>query len=208
MGGRASDRTGLADLPASSRDRLESLTRLLQKWNPAINLVAPQSLPDVWQRHIADSAQLFAYRPSGAGTWLDLGSGGGFPGLVIAILAKDEAPTLRVELVESDQRKCVFLQTAARDLGLSVTITRSRIEALMPRNADVVSARALARLGRLCRYAAPNLAPTGICLFLKGTGLNEEVAEARKTFKFDLDIFPSAADNAGTVVRIEGLEHV
>jgi 16S rRNA (guanine527-N7)-methyltransferase len=195
-------------LSGASRDRLELLTRLLQKWNPAINLVAKSSLVDVWQRHIADSAQIFAFRPPAARVWLDIGSGGGFPGLVVAVLAQDLAPELRVELVDSDQRKCVFLQTAVQALGLSVTVTRSRIEALTPRGADVVSARALAPLDQLCRYALPHLAPGGICLLLKGAAIEAELADARKSFNFNVKVSPSVVDGAGVVVQIGDLAHV
>lgn len=199
---------GFGALSNESRERLERLSQLLQKWNPAINLVAQSTLSDVWGRHIADSAQLFTLLPSGAKTWLDLGSGGGFPGLVVAILATEQAPDLQVELVESDQRKCVFLQTAVQTLRLSVTVTRSRIEALAPRRADVVSARALARLDRLCGYALPHLAPKGICLFLKGGAIAAEVEDARRHFQFDVTLVPSSVDSGRFVVKIADLAHV
>lgn len=195
-------------LSSDSRSHLQSLVVLLEKWNPAINLVAAASLTDVWRRHIADSAQILAHLPDHARTWLDLGSGGGFPGLVVAILAKEKAPDLCVELVESDQRKCVFLQTAVRSLGLAATVTRSRIEALTPRRADVISARALAGMDQLLRYCQPHLAPGGICLFLKGAHVETELAEAEKSFKFNLKLFPNEIDNAGFVVRIADLANV
>lgn len=199
---------GLAALPEPTRDRLHGYMRLLEKWNPSINLVARASLPDAWTRHFADSAQLFSYRPRLVRRWLDLGSGGGFPGLVVAILALDEAPELKVELVESDQRKCVFLQAAAQSLGLTVTISRCRIEALTARSAHVISARALAQLKTLCHYAVPNLAPGGVCLFLKGAGVESELAEARASFRFSQEIFPSAVDGTGVVLRMADLAHV
>ena len=204
----AIDRSFGEALSPESRIRLNGLALQLTKWNPAINLVAKGSLAEVWQRHIADSAQVFDYMPRQAGTWLDLGSGGGFPGLVVAILAKEQAPHLRVELVESDQRKCVFLQTVARSLDLSVTVTRSRIEALSPRRADVISARALAPMEQLCRYCMPHLAPGGICLFLKGAQVEAELVEARKLYNFNAEIFRSETGRAGTVVQVSGLTHV
>lgn len=199
---------GLAALPDSSREGLEIYQRQLVKWNDSINLVARGSVAEAWVRHFADSAQLFGYRPSAARKWLDLGSGGGFPGLVVAILARDQAPELRIELVESDQRKCVFLQQVSQSLGLAITLTRGRIESLAPRSADVVSARALARLEKLCHYALPNLAPGGICLFLKGGGVEAELAEARRSFRFRLEAFPSVADSTGSVLRMADLAHV
>ncbi len=181
---------------------------LLRKWNSAINLVAPASLPDVWHRHVADSAQLFALRPEGARSWLDLGSGGGFPGLVVAAIARESAPELHIELVESDQRKCAFLQTAARDLGLDVTVTRARIEELALRQADIVSARALAPLDRLCFYALRHLASDGTCMFLKGADVDSEIADARRHFNFDLTLSPSRTDARGVVAKLTGLSHV
>ena len=195
-------------ISAETRGRLEDLVALLTKWNRAINLVAPGTLDDSWQRHVADSAQLFDHAPRAARTWLDLGSGGGFPGLVVAVLAQELAPELKVELVDSDQRKCVFLQTAAQTLGLDLLVTRARIEALAPRSADVVSARALARLSQLCAYALPHLAPQGVCLFLKGAAFQDEVAEARTAYRFDLATFPSLTDSLGVVVQVSGLSHV
>ena len=202
------DGAGVDGVSDATREKLEALNRLLHKWNPAINLVARSTLPDAWTRHIADSAQIFAFLPPGAKTWLDLGSGGGFPGLVVAILAQDHAPDLRVELVESDQRKCVFLQTVGQSLGLPITVTRSRIEALTPRGADVVSARALARLDQLCKYALPHLGPGGIGLFLKGALVEDELVEARKHFSFDAQVVRSPVDGHSVVVRIADLAHV
>ena len=204
----AIDRSFGGALSSESRSRLNCLVVQLVKWNPAINLVAAGSLADAWQRHIADSAQVFTHLPARARIWLDLGSGAGFPGLVVAILAKEQAPDLRVELVESDQRKCVFLQTVARALDLSVIITRSRIEALSPRGADVISARALAPMEQLCRYCQPHLAPAGIGLFLKGANVGAELAEAKKSYNFNAEIFPSETGSTGILVQISDLTHV
>ena len=208
MNGALTGLPGLESAGEATVARLEALVALLRKWNSAINLVAPASLPDVWRRHVADSAQVFALRPAGARHWLDLGSGGGFPGQVVAILAAETAPEQRVELVESDQRKCIFLETAARELGLDVTVTRGRIEELPPRQADVVSARALARLDRLCFFAQRHLAPGGTCLFLKGADLDSEIAEARRHFDFDLSLSPSQTDARGVIAKLTGLSHV
>lgn len=204
----AQDLPSLSGLEPATRAKLAALVVLLRKWNRAINLVAPASLDDVWGRHIADSAQLSEFLPAGARLWVDLGSGGGFPGLVVAVIAQQRAPHLRVELVEADQRKCAFLQTAARELALTVTVTRSRIEELGRRQADVVSARALASLERLCGYALPLLSSDGICLFLKGSLAEAEVAEARRSFRFEMSLIPSQTDPAGSVAKLTGLSHV
>ena len=208
MSGVLTGLPGLESAGEATVARLEALVALLRKWNSAINLVAPASLSDVWRRHVADSAQVFALRPAGARHWLDLGSGGGFPGLVVAILAAETAPELRVELVESDQRKCIFLETAARELGLDVTVTRGRIEKIPPRQADVISARALAPLDRLCLYALRHLAPGGTCLFLKGADVDSEIVEARRHFDFDLSLSPSQTDARGVIAKLTGLSHV
>lgn len=199
----------LQGLPGPAAERLAGLVALLEKWNARINLVAPGTLADVWRRHIADSAQLFALMPdrlrTGPGLWLDLGSGGGFPGLVIAALAVDLAPGLIVELVESDARKCAFLQTAAQTLALPARITRSRIEDLAPRQADVISARALAPLDRLLDMALPHLAPQGLCFFPKGASFPAEEVAARSRYRFDLDAVPSQTDASGVIARITAL---
>ncbi len=202
------DLCGSAGLSPALQDRLQQLVDLVCKWNGAINLVAAASLPDIWRRHVADSAQLFDLRPAGARLWMDLGSGGGFPGLVVGVLAAELAPDLQVELVDSDQRKCVFLQMAVQQLGLKARVTRSRIEALTPRGADIVSARALARLDQLCALALPHLAPGGICLFLKGAGIDAEVMAARRAYSFSLGLNPSRTDPGGVVAKLADLSHV
>ena len=199
---------GQSALSEASLSRLTELVALLGKWNRAINLVAPSTLGDVWRRHVADSAQVFDLCPADARVWLDMGSGGGFPGLVVAILSAEKRPGLQVELVESDQRKCAFLQNAAQVLGLGAKVTRARIEDLAPRSADVVSARALAALPVLCGYALPNLAPHGVCLFLKGAGIAAEVEAARRSYRFDLTLFPSHTDPSGVVAQLSDLSHV
>ena len=116
-----------------SRETLADLKvfkQLVRKWNPAINLVAKSSLPEVWERHIADSIQIFPLVTEEPDLWLDIGSGGGFPGIVVAILAKGLGWSTKFHLVESDNRKSVFLRTAARDLKLNVEVSSDRIEAV------------------------------------------------------------------------------
>ena len=115
-------------LSQRGRDRLEEFVALVQKWNPAINIIGKSTEPQIWHRHVLDSAQLFSLARPDQRLWLDIGSGGGFPGLVLAILAADGMPALRFILVESDRRKAVFLSEAARNLGLAVTVHPKRIE--------------------------------------------------------------------------------
>ncbi len=182
---------------------LQQYEELVRRWTPAINLVSKATLPDLWDRHIIDSAQIFALCPFSATSWADLGSGGGFPGVVIAILAKQLKPDLRVTLVESDLRKATFLRQAAQTLALPVTVRSSRIEVLDPLNAEVISARALAPLADLLAYADRHLAAGGVAVFPKGARYAEELAEAQKTWAFDVDAQQSLsdADVATLVIR-------
>lgn len=194
-----------------SRETLEQLARLemlLAKWNPAINLVAKSTLGQTWDRHILDSAQLFNLAPPTARHWADMGSGGGFPGLVVACLAADLRPNLRITLIEADQRKATFLRQASRDLGLSPTILASRIEATPPQAADVLSARALAALPALLGFAARHLGAGGLALFPKGATWRDEVAEARKDWHFDITPHPSATDPQGAILAVKAISHV
>jgi 16S rRNA (guanine527-N7)-methyltransferase len=184
---------------------LEQLEQLVRRWTTAVNLISKATLADLWQRHIVDSAQLFAFCPRGARSWLDIGSGGGFPGLVIAVLAREKLPDLRVTLVESDQRKATFLRQAAQALGLDVTVRSERAEAIEPASADVLSARALAALTDLLPYAAKHLKPAGVALFPKGARFAEEIADARKAWAFDVDVHTSLSDSAAAILEIRNI---
>jgi 16S rRNA (guanine527-N7)-methyltransferase len=140
-----------------------------------------------------------------AGHWVDLGSGGGFPGIVIAIRAAEEAPDLRITCIESDGRKAAFLMTAARDLGLAVTVLTERAEGAEPQSADVVSARALAPLTDLMPLAQRHLAPHGFAIFPKGARHAMEVAEARVHWGFELTEWPSRTDPEARILKVEAI---
>jgi 16S rRNA (guanine527-N7)-methyltransferase len=175
---------------AVSRETLERLTvfaALLRQWSPRINLVSRASLPQLWTRHIVDSAQLLAHAPGSARHWLDIGSGGGFPGMVCAIVATESHPCLRFTLVESDRRKSTFLRTVARETGVHPEVKAERVEALSPQAADIVSARAVAPLVTLFDHAYPHVRPGGMLLFLKGARYAEEIDEARASWRFTVD---------------------
>lgn len=198
----------LADAYGVSREtseRLQIYGDLLKKWNPRINLVAKATLDDLWTRHFRDSAQLLRLAPETARQWCDLGSGGGFPGMVIALLAQDRAPALSVTLVESDKRKATFLRTVARECGISVSVIDDRIERVAPLRADVVSARALAGLPQLIGHAQRHLAPDGAALFPKGARHNQELAEALALWRFRCETFPSETDPDAVILRISEL---
>ncbi len=199
------DLAGL-ELPAATLQRLEALEALVRRWTARINLVAPSTLPDLWTRHILDSAQLWPLAPKAA-TWADLGSGGGFPGLVIAALAADTG-TPHVTLIESDGRKCAFLRTAARELALPVTVLDQRAEAAPPQAAPVVSARALAPLPTLLPLVARHLAPDGVALLPKGRDSQSELDAARaKGWRFTAEALPSATDPQARILRLKDLAH-
>lgn len=196
------------DVSRETLDRLESFAKLTRHWTRSINLVAPSSLDDFWVRHILDSAQLFDLAPASARVWADLGSGAGFPGLVVAILAREKRPDLRVELVESDRRKAVFLRTAAREAGVLVKVHAQRIEALKPLRADVVSARALASLDGLMDHARHHLVHGGVALFPKGVQWRDEVKTALARHRFRCEDFPSRTAADAVVLRIGDISRV
>lgn len=196
------------DVSRETSEKLDSYVALIQKWNKAINLISRSSEADIWQRHIADSAQLAQHLPSGPRLWLDLGSGAGLPGIVLAIIAAEVAPSLRFELVEVDQRKATFLRQVSRELGLNITVLTERIEALAPRSANVVSARALAPLSDLCSFAERHLDVDGIAIFLKGAGAETEIEVAQKKWSFNLESFPSKTSADALVLKLKKIRHV
>ena len=194
-----------------SRETLERLRRLMAlvaKWNPAINLIARSTLDQGWTRHILDSAQVFFLAPKGARHWVDLGSGGGFPGLVVATMAQDSAAELRFTLVESDQRKATFLREAARELELTIKVIAGRSENLPALGADVLSARAFAPLDQLCAHGLRHLAPDGTGLFMKGGNFAAELASARRMWRFDVAAHASKTDPAAFILELKAIAHV
>jgi 16S rRNA (guanine527-N7)-methyltransferase len=203
------DAESFSTLLGVSRETMERLGRyesLLIKWQKSINLVSASTLPELWRRHMLDSAQLAALAPESTRRWADLGSGGGFPGLVVAILLAGR-PGFELHLVESDQRKCIFMREVARATEASATVHNCRIEdfAAGQGTFDVVSARALAPLERLLGWAAPLFGPQTIGLFLKGQGVQDELTLARKSWIFEADHHPSQSDPAGSVLMLRGL---
>lgn len=195
-------------LPVSreSRQRLEIYIDLLTRWQPRINLVSANTLADVWVRHVADSAQIPTLLPD-AKRWMDLGSGAGFPGMVIAILLAETAGTA-VHLVESDQRKAAFLRTVSRETGVPAIVHNERIESLIPswtEPIDAVSARALAPFNVLCGHAAPLIARGAVAVFHKGRDFSRELEEANRTWTIDLVETSSKIDPESRVIVIRRL---
>lgn len=195
-----------ADVSRETMDRLKGFESLVRKWSPKINLVAPSTLDQLWQRHIEDSAQLYTLVRK-TGSWLDIGSGGGFPGMVCRILAAETEPDRPFSFIESDTRKCVFLRTAIRELGLNGKVFNARIEKVSPQNAAVVSARALAPLDRLLPYVARHLAQNGTALLQKGNNWQSEVQSARKTWHFDCEAVESKTEQGAVILKISKVQH-
>lgn len=186
--------------------KLEAFAELVRKWNPKINLVSKNSLDDLWQRHILDSVQIFELA-EGEGQWVDLGSGGGFPGIVVAIL-NQEAQDFKVTMVESDQRKCAFLRTAIRELGLTASVKTERIEQLDGLEADILSARALADLTQLLDFTELHLNPDGTALFPKGQNWQSEDRDAKKVWTYALEAIESKTNPAAAILKIKDIARV
>jgi 16S rRNA (guanine527-N7)-methyltransferase len=203
MAQRPLSRDELAARLHVSRETLERLTiylELLRRWQPAINLVGAGTLADPWRRHFLDSAQLAAHVPAGAARLVDLGSGAGFPGMVLAILGVPG-----VDLIESDRRKAQFLREVARATGASVGVHAERIECIRAWPADVITARALAPLPRLLVLAERFQTSDSVCLFLKGRSGAHELTEARATWHMEAAMSPSLSEPTGTVLQLRGI---
>ena len=194
-----------ANVSRETLARLEAYGALLRKWNPRINLVSRRSLDDLWRRHIFDSMQLLRHIDpiSVKGPWLDLGSGAGFPGLVLAI-----AGVADMHLVESDGRKCTFLSEAARITATEVTVHNDRIEALPPFGAVVITARAFAPLAKLLSWAHPHLVSNGQLLLLKGQDIDVELTEAAKYWMMTPRLIPSVTDETGSILQLTEITRV
>ena len=188
------------DVSRETLARLTTYVALLERWQNSVNLVGKGTLNDIWRRHILDSAQLYNLLPSPFGRVVDLGSGAGFPGMVLAIMGATD-----VELIEANTRKCGFLREVARVTNTQVIINNDRIEGGTPRIADVVTARALAPLPRLLGYAKTYVGPETICLFLKGRRLHQELTDARKTWKMGITTITSLSDAGGSVLHLRKL---
>ncbi|MEJ0018461.1 MAG: 16S rRNA (guanine(527)-N(7))-methyltransferase RsmG [Acetobacteraceae bacterium] len=191
------------DVPRETLERLRRFEGLLLKWNRRINLVSPRDEAHLWQRHIEDSLQLLPLLPRAATRAIDLGSGGGFPGLVLAI-----ASDLDFDLIEADQRKAAFLREAARVTDAPVHIHASRIEATSLPAAHLVTARALAPLGSLLTFAAPFLTQDGQCLLLKGANVEAELTDAASEWHMQVDRIPSRTAPQACILRISHLSRV
>ena len=188
-------------------ERLRIHESLLKKWSAHSNLVAKSTLPHIWFRHFLDSAQLLQYGPSGSSSWLDLGTGAGFPGMVLAIIGAEKLPTARFTLVEANRKKCEFLFAVADETGVDVRIRHARSEDIEPQNADAVTARAVSPLARLLELAKPHLARNGFCIFPKGVRYEAEICAARLRWNFAVERAASITNKSSAILMIRELRH-
>lgn len=194
--------TGASDAQMAD---LATFAERLAEANAVMNLVGPDTIPDVWNRHYWDSAQLLAQAPE-AVTWADLGAGAGFPGVVLAILLKERAGA-HVWLIDSLGKRCRFLEAVASELTLPATVINGRAEA-QALKVDVVTARAVAPMEKLLGYAQPYLQRGARGLFLKGEKAELEVAEARRVWQFESELSVSRSDPRGRIVSVRSLRRV
>ena len=180
---------------------LKKYAAMIGQWTTHINLIAPSTVPDIWHRHICDSAQIYPYVANVASV-ADLGAGGGLPGIVLAILGSQN-----VHLIESDKRKCVFLQECVRELALTqkTTIHQKRIESCESLTVDAVVSRACAPLQSLLSYASHHRNSAGKCVFLKGKQIKSEIIVA-KAWKLNYTLHPSLTDSEGVILEIKEME--
>lgn len=192
------------DVSRETRDKLEIYHALLLKWQKAINLVSPKTIDEAWIRHFADSVQIEAFVSRESLRVADIGSGAGFPGLVLAILR----PDIEVHLIESDERKCQFLKTVSRETSVDINVHNARIESCANQlRPDIVTARALADLHKLMGYMAPwvEMNPDLQCVFLKGAKINQEIESAAVDYAFLHEVFPSQTDSQGCILKLSNI---
>ena len=195
--------SNLDSVSRETRARLEAFAALLLRWNGTVNLIARQDEPELWPRHIADSFQLAPLIPPGTSHGIDLGTGGGFPGLVLAI-----ATNIPFDLIESDHRKAAFLREAGRTIQAPIRVHAVRAEAARVEPAPLITSRALASLPRLLDLAQPLLAPNGICLFLKGAAVESELTAAATEWHMRVKRVPSHTAQDACILRISDIARV
>lgn len=196
------------DVSRETMAELQIFADLVVKWTPKINLIARGSVAAIWDRHIADSVQIHHYTPETYLKWVDIGSGGGFPGIVIAILAKTRHPAAKIILIESDQRKAVFLRAAVRDLKLNASVLAERVEDADPQGADVVSARALSALSGLLPLVDRHLKSDGLAILHKGKRAHDEISQARQSWSFTLEQHASFTDPEARILAIQRMSQL
>lgn len=189
-------------------ERLKAYEVSLHEWQKKFNLVSNASLEDAWNRHFLDSMQLFNFIPKTAKTLCDFGSGAGFPGMVLAIMAKEKTPYLKVSLIESIKKKTLYLNEVNKITEANAVIINDRIENIPPQSFDVITSRAMASLKDLLNYTKKFFGKNTVCIFPKGKSYAEEIAEAEKFWKFDCKIVPSEMSSEGVILIITNLSAI
>ena len=191
------------DVSRETLERLKRYVELLLKWQRAINLIGPNTAQNIWCRHILDSGQLMAHLPTTSGPVVDIGSGAGLPGMVLAIMGVPD-----VHLIDSDSRKCAFLHEASRVTGTAVQIHNSRVETVEIAPAAIVTARAVAPLKRLIELTQSVSKQNTVFFFFKGKDVKNELTEIKKNWNMSLDVIPSYSSTEGVILRMESLTRV
>lgn len=189
-------------------ERLKAYEASLHEWQKKFNLVSNASLEDAWNRHFLDSMQLFNFIPKTARSLCDFGSGAGFPGMVLAIMAKEKTPYLKVSLIESIKKKTLYLNEVNKITEANAVIINDRIENIPPQSFDVITSRAMASLKDLLNYTKKFFGKNTVCIFPKGKSYAEEIAEAEKFWKFDCKIVPSEMSSEGVILIITNLSAI
>lgn len=193
------------DVSRETLEKLKAYAALLRRWTSKINLISKATQDDLEQRHIWDSAQI--YEPAD-GKWLDIGSGGGLPGVVVAILAQGDGQIQDMTMVESDQRKATFLRACARELGLPFKVLAGRVEDQDRFGASIISARALAGLDHLLGLSAAHLVVSGHCVFMKGASWRDEITIAQRRWRFSCHAIPSKTNAEAAILKIKDIHRV
>ena len=191
------------DVSRETIERIKIVVQELDRWRVTHNLIGPEERKRLWRRHILDSLQLIKYRRKGGESWLDLGSGAGFPALILACATKEEGDAFT--LVESNGKKASFLRSAIRAADLNARVVNQRIEDVSRETYQHVTARALADLPRLLDHAYLFLAPEASCIFLKGKGFRDELEAANRVWRFEFEEFPSLSHPDGRIIVISEL---
>jgi 16S rRNA (guanine527-N7)-methyltransferase len=190
------------DVPRETQEKLDCYVQLLIKWQARINLISSKTLPEIWHRHILDSAQLVSYLPKTPSVILDMGSGAGLPGVILAILTRHQ-----LHLVESDSRKIAFMRTALRETGTSAILHEQRMEAVPALRPDIITARALAPLSQLITLASAQHHEKIEYLFLKGREAKQELTALPACPKMEAECLPSMTDSQASIIRLKPISY-
>ena len=188
--------------------KLKTYETSLHEWQNKFNLVSNASLENAWQRHFEDSVQLFKFIPMSARTMLDFGSGAGFPALVLAVMAQEKMPNLKVKLIESIKKKTLYLNTVKELCQLNVDVVNDRIENLPAQKVDVITSRAMCNLNDLLKYSLRFTTKQTLMIFPKGRSYQEELDEARRNWKFDCRIEKNEVSDDGVILLINHLSSI